>query len=102
MNKGKEMIKEIKKLGVESIIMDLKPSSKTVDIDKSKLGGNYFFAVNGIHPKTKEGKEMIFLCQLNLSELTKNHILPNTGLLQFFISEDFKECKKSIWERLFG
>ena len=57
----------------------------------SKLGGIPYYPKDMEYPTgsgSSEGETLIFLCQLNLSELPHIKGFPDKGMLQFFISGD--------------
>lgn len=55
-----------------------KPASQT----ESKIGGTPYWPANLTYP------EMLFLAQINLSEVPENDLLPVKGILQFFVGTD--------------
>jgi hypothetical protein len=71
------------------------PSNSYSDTKASKFGGfPYLINLNDIPDSKKNGK-LKFLAQINFSELPKNDIYPDKGILQFFINnelylDDFK------------
>jgi uncharacterized protein YwqG len=54
----------------------------------SKLGGCPYLESIEEYPLGKNGKPMIFLSQINLSDLVELEDMPKEGLLQFFINND--------------
>lgn len=61
----------------------------------SKLGGTPYLPDNFIYPtiiKNKKIKNLSFMCQFNLQEIYEkvgNSLLPNVGILQFYILSDY-------------
>lgn len=55
---------------------------------ESKLGGCPYLEALEDYPLDKQGKPMIFLAQINLSDLIGLDNMPQRGLLQFFIHND--------------
>jgi uncharacterized protein YwqG len=55
---------------------------------ESKLGGCPYLEDLKEYPLDKQGKPMIFLAQINLSDLIELKNMPQRGLLQFFIHND--------------
>ncbi|OCB00578.1 YwqG family protein [Clostridium beijerinckii] len=55
---------------------------------ESKLGGCPYLKNIEEYPLDEDGEPMIFLAQLNLSEIKNLNDLPEKGLLQFFIVND--------------
>ena len=61
----------------------------------SKLGGTPYLPDNFIYPtiiKNKKIKNLSFMCQLNLQEIYEKvgeSLLPNVGILQFYILSDY-------------
>ena len=54
----------------------------------SKLGGCPYLENIEDYPMDSDGKPMVFLAQINLSDLNNLNELPSKGLLQFFITND--------------
>ena len=58
-------------------------------LTNSKIGGVPYWDLHKEYPVDSEGKKMQLLCQLNFEECKiENDLLPQKGLLQFFISAD--------------
>ena len=56
-------------------------------LTSSKIGGTPYWPSAKEYPTDEEGKKMHLLCQLNLSECKDScGLLPQSGILQFFIS----------------
>ncbi|MFA7561036.1 MAG: DUF1963 domain-containing protein [Candidatus Izemoplasmatales bacterium] len=70
---------------MESIKIIIKDELETTNCFKSKLFGSASISEKDI--KTINDK-LFLLAQIKLSELPKNGILPDEGILYFFISED--------------
>ncbi len=63
---------------------------KSIEIGQSKFGGTPDLPNNIEWPKSNENNPLAFLCQINLSEikhLDEENILPNKGIIYFFIDE---------------
>lgn len=71
----------------ESIRFTVTPGVKP-ELWNSKYGGLPYLPYGATPPKDKDGKELRFLAQLNLSELPENHLLPAQGMLQFYILQN--------------
>ena len=54
----------------------------------SAIGGIPYWLKADTYPTNREGKPLLFLIQINCSELPDSSILPNNGLLQVFINDD--------------
>jgi uncharacterized protein YwqG len=63
-------------------------SQKELKTGDSKFGGFPDLAYNTIYPCTSE-YTYEFVCQLNLEDIDGNNLLPKTGLISFFIGDDF-------------
>lgn len=57
-------------------------------IYNSVLGGKPYWPKDKKYPKTKEGKPLFLLAQLNFEEIPKIDQYPSSGILQFYISDD--------------
>lgn len=57
---------------------------------ESKLGGCPYLENRNDYPLDKEDKPMVFLAQINLSDLSELDNMPSSGLIQFYIHND--EC----------
>ncbi|MEH6662505.1 MAG: YwqG family protein [Parasphingorhabdus sp.] len=78
-----------------------------VDAHGSRIGGPAAFLPDAHWPISKNGKPMIFLTQINFSEMPKLPDYPETGLLQIFVDDgdsfglDYDDYlangKKIIW-----
>lgn len=55
---------------------------------ESKLGGCPYLHTKEEYPIGKNKKPMLFIAQINLKELPKMPMLPDHGLLQFFVNQD--------------
>ncbi len=55
---------------------------------ESKLGGCPYLENLEEYPLDKDGKPMIFLAQINLTDLAELENMPEKGLLQFFVNND--------------
>ncbi|MCQ2533969.1 MAG: DUF1963 domain-containing protein [Clostridia bacterium] len=104
ISSSKPMVKDVgllKKL-IKSIAKRTKRNAFVFDYDfghqcslyDSKIGGiPYWDASCKEFPTDEEGNKMIMLAQINLGELPPEvkHKLPKTGLLQFYISENYQD-----------
>ena len=79
----------------------LKPKPDTVPgLTSSKIGGIPYWPSAKDYPTDEEGKKMHLLCQLNLSECKEScGLLPQSGILQFFISPSEGDAYGMNWER---
>lgn len=59
---------------------------KKLSITTSKYLGKPYLPVGFEYPKSKDGKPMIMLSQLNFSEIPSLTNYPSSGILQFFVS----------------
>ncbi|MCC8171342.1 MAG: DUF1963 domain-containing protein [Parabacteroides sp.] len=55
---------------------------------ESKLGGCPYLPSKEEYPIGENGKPMLFMAQINLKEVPPISILPDHGLLQFFVCQD--------------
>lgn len=79
----------------------LYPKPDTVpSLTSSKIGGIPYWPSAKEYPRDEEGKKMHLLCQLNLSECKEScGLLPQSGILQFFISPAGGDVYGMNWER---
>ena len=79
----------------------LKPKPDTVpSLTSSKIGGIPYWPSAKEYPTDEGGKKMHLLCQLNLSECKEScGLLPQRGILQFFISPSEGDAYGMNWER---
>lgn len=69
-------------------------------LTSSKIGGIPYWPSAKEYPRDEEGKKMHLLCQLNLSECKEScGLLPQSGILQFFISPAGGDVYGMNWER---
>ncbi|MBQ1713448.1 MAG: DUF1963 domain-containing protein, partial [Treponema sp.] len=69
-------------------------------LTSSKIGGIPYWPSAKEYPRDEEGKKMHLLCQLNLSECKDScGLLPQSGILQFFISPAGGDVYGMNWER---
>lgn len=100
-SKFEKLVAEVKKhTAKESYVIDLL-KEKTTLFD-SKLGGIPYWDLSKEYPVDKNGEKLILLAQINLEqENFENDKLPNTGMLQFFVENEFdcneKEANKVIY-----
>lgn len=89
--KIKKLIKEaqpkIESSRLESIKINAELSTN-LDIKASKFGGLPFINSFNPYPKNNHGDYLYLLAQFNLSDLPHNKFFPNSGLLQFFITDN--------------
>lgn len=80
-----KIIKEKTKLNAFSIKInpDINPS-----IFDSKFGGLPYWDLKKEYPTTNSGEKLYLLAQFNFDKFPKNDILPNKGMLQFFVNAD--------------
>lgn len=58
-------------------------------IEQSRFGGKPYWPIGKSYPLDPDGQPLVFIAQINLSELPKGfEQLPNTGMLQFFIGNN--------------
>lgn len=62
--------------------------NQVLDIKQSKFLGKPYLPKNIEYPKDQQGKPMIFLAQINFSEVPKLESYPENGILQLYISSD--------------
>ena len=55
---------------------------------ESKFGGLPYMPINFDYPKTKDGKYLHLLAQINFAEVPYLEELPREGILQFYIAQD--------------
>lgn len=55
---------------------------------ESKVGGYPYLPLDIEYPKAINGKHLLFLAQINCSELPENDWMPKKGMLQFYIYDD--------------
>ncbi|HDR7795841.1 TPA: DUF1963 domain-containing protein [Bacillus luti] len=55
---------------------------------ESKFGGYPYLPKNLEHPKDSNGQPMMLLAQLNFEEIPHIEYMPQSGMLQFFVSAD--------------
>lgn len=79
----------------------LKPKPDTVpSLTSSKIGGIPYWPSAKEFPTDEGGKKMHLLCQLNLSECKEScGLLPQSGILQFFISPAGGDVYGMNWDR---
>lgn len=75
---------------------------KETSLIKSKFGGVPYWPDIKTYPKAEDGTMLTLLAQINLSDLPKNDILPDRGLLQFFIQDaiDMDNYKVVLHDRI--
>ncbi len=70
------------RLAFEHVMM---PPNKEAPPSRSRFMGKPFLPKGFAWPRTKEGKPLLFVGQLNLAEVPNNNDLPPSGLLFFFL-----------------
>lgn len=71
----------------DSIIIQIDERRKPT-LCESKIGGIPYWDKRKEYPTASDGSKLMLLAQFNLKELPKNQMLPETGILQFFIMGD--------------
>ena len=90
---GKEkldiIIEEIKKRSAKPALRIKAEKCDDLGIAQSKFGGYPYWEDGDAYPLDSEDKPMFLLAQINFSEMKEaNPLLPQKGLLQFFIADD--------------
>lgn len=90
---GKEkldiIIEEIKKRSAKPALRIKAEKCDDLGIAQSKFGGYPYWKEGDAYPLDSEGKPMFLLAQINFGEMKEpNPLLPQKGLLQFFIADD--------------
>jgi len=67
------------------IIVNKKKKPKLYD---SKFGGVPYWDKKQAYPTDSDGNKLILLAQINLNQIEPNELLPQTGMLQFFIANN--------------
>eukprot|EP00833_Pecoramyces_ruminatium_P001878 jgi/Orpsp1_1/1175910/evm.model.c7180000055696.1 len=65
----------------------IEPEGKPTIFD-SKIGGLPYWTKDKEYPKSLDGNKLFLLAQINFDKCNVDEPLPNSGLLQFFISDD--------------
>lgn len=78
---------DIKRTARQFIAINAMPAD-TLTLRQSKFGHYPCIPKGFNYPKSREGKYMYPLAQINCSELPSNNMLPASGYLQFYISLD--------------
>ena len=73
----------------------LKPVMEPAFLHESKFAGLPFLTHEMEHPKDRQNRYMLFLAQLNFSEIQLGHPFPKEGILQFYIAQQCYEKVKS-------
>ena len=81
------LIESIKKDTARKVINIETEEKEDVGLTDSKFGGYPYWPSDMEYPVNSEGDKLILLAQINLSDISDAR-LPETGLLQFFISCD--------------
>lgn len=72
-------LEEIKKILPQTTKFNISLDKEEGTYINSKFGGSFYWPTN-------TPPDMLFLAQINFSELPENDIFPKTGLLQFFVT----------------
>lgn len=81
-----EIINEIKqRTSKEAFSLTIIPDSQPGIFD-SKFGGVPYWNPSMPYPTDESGEKLMLLAQINLSQLEKNKLLPDIGMLQFYIA----------------
>lgn len=82
-------IRQKTKKNAYSLVLD---KEKKPSIFDSKFGGLPYWDMGKEYPKGSDGKDLMLLAQINFGqmfqEMEKDELLPDTGMLQFFIALD--------------
>jgi len=78
-----QSIIESSKLEVIDVILNYSEDLGFLD---SKLGGEPYWPSNLEYPRDADGLPKLLLAQINCTEIPKSSLLPNTGILQFFVT----------------
>lgn len=82
-------LKQKTKKNAYSLVLD---KEKKPSIFDSKFGGLPYWDMGKEYPKGSDGKDLMLLAQINFGqmfqEMEKDELLPDTGMLQFFIALD--------------
>ncbi|WP_423364643.1 YwqG family protein [Mycoplasma sp. P36-A1] len=68
---------------LETIVLE-SSHSFNLKVKDSKIGGHGYLPRDYDYPSTDDGTPLHFLMQINLADLPKNSLLPNTGILGFY------------------
>jgi len=90
--KGHPVVKELKRLAKNSIVINTNNSAAGLRPDASKFGGKPFLPASFEWPEYADPDEgvirpLTFFCQINLAEAApfdRDGLLPKTGILSFF------------------
>ena len=72
----------------KSFIRILPQSAEQTDWWQSKIGGKPYFPIHETYPADLEGNQLLFLAQINFDETPSLPPFPDSGILQFYISDD--------------
>ena len=103
MDKLEKVVAEVKKhTARESYSIELLNEKPT--LFDSKFGGVPYWDLSKDYPVDKNGEKLILLAQINLEQENFEYSgLPNTGILQFFVENEFncdvKEVNKVIYHQ---
>ncbi|MBR1443511.1 MAG: DUF1963 domain-containing protein [Firmicutes bacterium] len=62
--------------------------NKPTSLTQSKFGGMPYWDKKMEYPKGSDGNKLYLLAQINFEEVPENDILPEKGILQFFLGDD--------------
>ena len=85
LSRAELFINEVKQQTAKPCVSLVPDFDRTPSVTDSKLGGLPYWPVNAPYPEFEEEK-MSLLAQINFSEIDENDLLPNEGILQFFIA----------------
>ena len=87
----KELVKKIKEEVMQSTVVpcaNIKLSNEECSIFDSKVGGFPYFPEGAQVPVDSEGNKLYLLAQINCGDISGLEGFPQSGMLQFFISDD--------------
>lgn len=85
LTRAEQFIEEVKQMTVKPCLSLVPDFNMTPDVTSSKLGGQPYWPKDRAYPEY-DGTKMSLLAQINFSEIDENNLLPNEGILQFFIA----------------
>lgn len=83
----KSITEKIRKNTLKEVIK-IKTLNEKTSIFESKFGGIPYLPKEKEIPVNEDGKQLKLLAQFNLGDIPNNNILPNRGMLQFFVFPD--------------
>ena len=85
LSRAERFIEEVKQMTAKPCFTLIPDFNKAPGITDSKLGGLPYWPAKMAYPEC-DGQKMSLLAQINFSEIDDNVLLPNEGILQFFIA----------------